>query len=586
MPPGNYSGYPPHQQMNMNGPPGGHQYGPNATNLKTPKQEPVRSWDNNQQPHYYGSQQGGWGGGPAGGIPPMGAGSGYPPQSMNPTSIGNGSHNGGSSQPPSVLEALITHPQYPMHPNSRHNMPMGPMNGAPGSGPGMAKSGPPMGGQPTSGSNIQVTPGLVEMTPQEQQTYQRKLHELRPHCDNLRLRSQQCRIDGNHEAAHKLEVMLAVLEGRRVVTLEYLSHLESWIYKKQEFLAGASQLMQNGGLHAGGQGAAAGNASNSMMNPAMGDMNNSVPQGMPSNIPPTPHMSAPNNPYGTQGQPPMSHGGYMHSQQMPPMWNQGSHQQRMMPQDMMGGAPMGGVPSSAAGSMHYQRDDHHGHRAAPYPSPQMRQQMRQHSGSSGQPIRDHRGSVSSMSSMSGGAPTPTQSMATAQPPSIPGVDEIYNIEDFLPTPIESGGLQSSMQSGMHGQMSNATRPILNEAARREFSAMSDRFDADLQNVEFMDAQSVIVKSKLRSHTVPVLRVIVPAMYPNVNASIDRGTLDLDAYLYDDLQNQVHDRLSRVEQPTITNLLNTWEQTVTQFYQSQGGNPLDTFDEIFRNYDSF
>ena len=115
------------------------------------------------------------------------------------------------------------------------------------------------------------------------------------------MRSQQCSIDGNHEAAHKLEVMLAVLEGRRVVTLEYLSHLESWIYKKQEFLAGASQLMQNGGLHAGGQGAAAGNASNSMMNPAMGDLNNSVPQGMPSNIPPTPHMSAPNNPYGTQG---------------------------------------------------------------------------------------------------------------------------------------------------------------------------------------------------------------------------------------------------------------------------------------------
>lgn len=78
--------------------------------------EPVRSWDNNQQSHYYGSQQGGWGGGPAGGMPPMGAGSGYPPQSMNPTNIGNGSHNGGSSQPPSVLEALITHPQYPMHP--------------------------------------------------------------------------------------------------------------------------------------------------------------------------------------------------------------------------------------------------------------------------------------------------------------------------------------------------------------------------------------------------------------------------------------------------------------------------------------
>lgn len=79
---------------------------------------------------------------------------------------------------------------------------MGPMNGAPGSGPGMAKSGPPMGGQPTSGSNIQVTPGLVEMTPQEQQTYQRKLHELRPHCDNLRLVSEvERRLEVNFQIA-------------------------------------------------------------------------------------------------------------------------------------------------------------------------------------------------------------------------------------------------------------------------------------------------------------------------------------------------------------------------------------------------
>lgn len=46
-------------------------------------------------------------------------------------------------------------------------------------------------------------------------------------------------------------------------------------------------------------------------------------------------------------------------------------------------------------------------------------------------------------------------------------------------------------------MSNAARSILNETARREFSAMTDRFDADLQNVESMDAQSVIVKCKLR-----------------------------------------------------------------------------------------
>ncbi|VDP10735.1 unnamed protein product [Heligmosomoides polygyrus] len=52
----------------------------------------------------------------------------------------------------------------------------------------------------------------------------------------FRLRAQQCRMEGNMEAAQKLETMLGVLEGRRVVSLEYLLNLENWIHKKADFL--------------------------------------------------------------------------------------------------------------------------------------------------------------------------------------------------------------------------------------------------------------------------------------------------------------------------------------------------------------
>ena len=42
------------------------------------------------------------------------------------------------------------------------------------------------------------------------------------------------------EAAQKLETMLGVLEGRRVVSLEYLLNLENWIHKKADFLVNIS----------------------------------------------------------------------------------------------------------------------------------------------------------------------------------------------------------------------------------------------------------------------------------------------------------------------------------------------------------
>ncbi|GMR41283.1 hypothetical protein PMAYCL1PPCAC_11478, partial [Pristionchus mayeri] len=77
-------------------------------------------------------------------------------------------------------------------------------------------------------------------TPEYQTMYRNKLRTLRPHCDNLRAKAQQCRVEGNTEAAGKLETMVGVLEGRRSVSIEYLRNLETWLLSKADFLASNS----------------------------------------------------------------------------------------------------------------------------------------------------------------------------------------------------------------------------------------------------------------------------------------------------------------------------------------------------------
>ncbi|VDL82994.1 unnamed protein product [Nippostrongylus brasiliensis] len=131
-----------------------------------------------------------------------------------------------SSGQSTVLEALINQPQYPS---------------APQMGPGGHMGGP------------------MDSQHDQQQVYNQKLRMLRPYCENLKLRAQQCRMEGNMEAAQKLETMLGVLEGRRVVSLEYLLNLENWIHKKADFLAATTHnphaaAMQNGHMGMTGQG--------------------------------------------------------------------------------------------------------------------------------------------------------------------------------------------------------------------------------------------------------------------------------------------------------------------------------------------
>ncbi|KAK6034080.1 hypothetical protein COOONC_28415, partial [Cooperia oncophora] len=353
------------------------------------------------------------------------------------------------------------------------------------------------------GPNPQMGPGGHvggSMDPQhdQQQVYNQKLRMLRPYCENLKLRAQQCRMEGNMEAAQKLETMLGVLEGRRVVSLEYLLNLENWIHKKADFLAATTHnphaaAMQNGHMGMAGQGMVDG--INAVLN-ASSDH----------------HPSMYGAPQGGYPPPPMHQGSYppMHPQQM---WPPPQHMQ----QGLMMGPPMN--QSAGGGPMQTYREspvEHH----RPYPSmrPQMRpppvlQPMQQ-------PVDPSRMGVNSMDPMMNTPSTPAGlsssqgargplplssnpatsttttnvggsgggngSAGSAGSAEQPGVDDLYNMDDFLPTPLEAVG---NMQPP-------GSKPSIPEAARRELSQLSDRFEFDYTTESHHDPLSALVKCKI------------------------------------------------------------------------------------------
>ncbi|KAK6743496.1 hypothetical protein RB195_010641 [Necator americanus] len=526
---------------------------------KQPKQEPMsRSWD--AQGMHYPPQQQQWGQHPGYSQPPQ--------QQQMPTQHNQQPQQG--QQPPvsgqsTVLEALINQPQYPSTP---HQMPRHPQ---------MMMSGPntQMGGGGHMG-------GPMDAQHDQQQIYNQKLRMLRPYCENLKLRAQQCRMEGNMEAAQKLETMLGVLEGRRVVSLEYLLNLENWIHKKADFLAATTHnphaaAMQNGHMGMAGQGMVDG--INAVLN-ASSDHH-------------------PNPMYGTQsgyGPPSIHQGNYppMHPQQM---WPPPPHLQQ---QGMMIGPPMS--QSQGGGPMQSYREspvEHH----RPYPAmrPQMRpppvvqsmqpqavDSLRMGSGSAMEPLLNPPPSSTSipprqttsitttpvMAGSGGGGNGSTGSAGSAEQP---GVDDLYNMDDFLPTPMEAVG----------NVQGNGTKLSLPDAARRELSQLSDRFEFDNNPESHHDPHCALVKCKIKGQQVPALRLVIPLSYPAASVTVDRAAIDLDAFFYDDLQNVVHERLARPGLHSITEFLNTWETTVRQYTSNQNNTntTISPFDELFQNYDN-
>ncbi|VDL79539.1 unnamed protein product [Nippostrongylus brasiliensis] len=159
----------------------------------------------------------------------------------------------------------------------------------------------------------------------------------------------------------------------------------------------------------------------------------------------------------------------------------------------------------------------------------------------------------------------------------PGVDDLYNMDDFLPTPLEAvGNMQSS-----------GNKPSVPEAARRELSQLSDRFEFDNNSEPHHDPHSALVKCKIKGQQVPALRLVIPLSYPSAAATVDRAAIDLDAFFYDDLQNVVHERLARPGLHSVTEFLNTWESTVRQYTSNQNNanTTISPFEDLFQNYDN-
>jgi hypothetical protein len=168
-----------------------------------------------------------------------------------------------------------------------------------------------------------------------------------------------------------------------------------------------------------------------------------------------------------------------------------------------------------------------------------------------------------------------------------GAGDFYSMDDLLPVPNEA--LPNGMQRMAVNQQPTTMDPSqsaastaaimhINEAARSELAQVENRFIFDT-NVEMTaDGQSHVVKCTLKREQVPSLRLVIPRSYPSSPPSAERAVLDIDSFYYDDLQNAIHDQINKLGPRSIVDLLNTWDNTVQQFY-SGPQMASNAFDEL-------
>ncbi|TKR76089.1 hypothetical protein L596_017285 [Steinernema carpocapsae] len=371
-----------------------------------------------------------------------------------------------------------------------------------------------------------------DMTPAERLKYDEKIKELRTYLPPLRARYTDMRKQQKHEVAEKFDVFINVLEGRKVLNLEYLNNFESWIMRKRDLLvnpprpfeyANQAGMMQQGPYAQMGQ-VGYGNAPG----PQRAGRINSGGIGMP------PHQNQwPQNTYDNSG---IMHPGF----------------------------------------------NPHNNRTQPYQIPQRHMQAQQAQ------QQQHMMMTPPTNSM--------QPPQFSMPPtsSSTAIEDLY-VDDFLPTPLETVS-QSNIGSLSCFNSSNATPGTLmnlNEDARHELNVLNERFSADPTTECTMD--HVIVKCTMRFRTeLPSLRLVVPRTYPQDRVQIERVPLDLDSFYYDDIQNAVYDNFSKITVRSIADALNAWESSVNSYYANANDNSMNrqnttanlNFDELLSSSADF
>ncbi|KAI6235392.1 Mediator of RNA polymerase II transcription subunit 15 [Aphelenchoides besseyi] len=150
------------------------------------------------------------------------------------------------------------------------------------------------------------------------------------------------------------------------------------------------------------------------------------------------------------------------------------------------------------------------------------------------------------------------------------------------------GLPQNSTSGnveMVGNSMTVTNPSLTripDQARNELAQFESRINFSSNVETSVDGMSFIVVCVLKREQIPPLRLIIPRTYPQQSASVERAAIDLDSFYYDDLQNTIHDQLSKANAQTVTDILNVWESTVTQFYSSSSNN-FNDYDILGTNF---
>uniref|UniRef100_A0A915Q277 Mediator of RNA polymerase II transcription subunit 15 n=1 Tax=Setaria digitata TaxID=48799 RepID=A0A915Q277_9BILA len=449
-----------------------------------------------------------------------------------PSQQQNASPHHQQQQQPSVLENLINSPHYGSSAlSSRH------LNGS-------------------GNQNVADLPFGNAIQQNDERMYTDKLRSLRPYIDSLRTRAQQCRLEGNEIAASKFDTMCNVLEGKSRVSFEYLLQIEAWIYKKQQFL----QASLNAGTS---QPQPLVDAVNAVLLNSEAQVGYSDRIQTNSGVTSVGHWSMPSCRSQQQQQA---------APQVLPSVAASSLPVTLCPTRtsvMQSSLPLQPVSGQ---SVARHSIEHTYQRHSPYPNPNAGLRP----GTQTQSVLLHHTS------------SRVQQAATLPPFAEPnrgpitdcsGVEDLYVMDDFLPTPIEA--VSNNTSSQMESQ--------LPETVRQELLTFGDRFLADLGVEQITDSHSVIVKFSLTSHNVPPLQLIIPKTYPNGEVLVGRAALDLDSFFFDDLQNVIHERLAQPGLRTVTDFLETWESTVRGYYlgqqqQQQQQHSLlpNSFDDILQN----
>uniref|UniRef100_A0AC35G9I9 Uncharacterized protein n=1 Tax=Panagrolaimus sp. PS1159 TaxID=55785 RepID=A0AC35G9I9_9BILA len=148
-----------------------------------------------------------------------------------------------------------------------------------------------------------------------------------------------------------------------------------------------------------------------------------------------------------------------------------------------------------------------------------------------------------------------------------------------------------VQNAVYSQFAKVSPRNITEALNSWDETVINFYSTQISNDNYDELFSVsdpsvpngpLLKCKLRRDMqLPPVFLIIPKGYPQTPVGFHRVELDIDSFFYDDVQNAVYSQFAKVSPRNITEALNSWDETVINFYSTQISN--DNYDELFSGY---